>query len=894
MQVQGKFKRLPNGEIYCGAEGTKRMELGMFGRSICKAILSFVGTMVSNTHYSFGMDPNDPDFENPHLVAPLFSSMDKIVITPPGEELPPLGVPFVEDLAFRKHRLKTKSVSECPINIENTYSMSVNTANLDLITWNVVGVPMMRPMDLRSIIGDCDVKLVAYELPKDVVKSFPDTHPQRRLNNVFSLAMSPIAPGNVVEVASEDEEGNEGGVGDVDVVGVGASDDDDDEEDANCDDEEDEEDVTVNPPDEDETFPDETIATFAPNRTSKRRSVLNFFKRKVNDLSIPAVSDVPECSGDYANRDMELESHGDAEYCPACIEIADNRRESRRRIIYMVPWDEPGDAGDGAANYGSGAGGNNKKLAGLTGLFKSSVYNTAASAASAVEGGEICKNMRFRPYSDFSRLLTASMPPIPKLHFNRRILLAEKRRRQVVQTMREHAQRKNESQVCTSATSQNIVRLLNPYREYDLKFLEGFKAVSKKSRAGSMSISAYEGYVCIAQSRRHWSQEYLIVDKTDLKLVRVPFSRRPSVILRVPMSSIIAVTTLSSSVFPFKKQFAFFEVETVHRVFTFLVGTEKHRQDWMQAFTFFLGKKIVDESSKYELIKGLSYDSSNLTHANTAESNLNSSGEHSKHNEHEKPYLARPTNCWKLRKRRILNYRRIVFNHPKQTGSSSDESSTKPASYSNNFGDKSPCELVESVLEKAFVLGKYMNNNSLTSNSAFFKSLTSPGGKFRTESFSGINQGDFSSIMPLWMRFLDGVSHLQTVDTSSLNPREKCCFFLNLYHLMVLHGSIVLGPPQSWAGWGSFFNTVTYLVGYDMISLIELEHNILRSCMSRPAGVLSKLSTPHANYPEFALTSRDFRLNFCINNGSCTMPDAVFIYKPDILDSQLDLVCICA
>jgi len=29
VQVQGKFKKLPTGEIYVGAESTKKMELGM-------------------------------------------------------------------------------------------------------------------------------------------------------------------------------------------------------------------------------------------------------------------------------------------------------------------------------------------------------------------------------------------------------------------------------------------------------------------------------------------------------------------------------------------------------------------------------------------------------------------------------------------------------------------------------------------------------------------------------------------------------------------------------------------------------------------------------------------------------------------------------------------------
>ena len=62
--------------------------------------------------------------------------------------------------------------------------------------------------------------------------------------------------------------------------------------------------------------------------------------------------------------------------------------------------------------------------------------------------------------------------------------------------------------------------------------------------------------------------------------------------------------------------------------------------------------------------------------------------------------------------------------------------------------------------------------------------------------------------------------------------------------------------------------------------------------MSRPSDVLSKISTPQSHFPEFALSSRDFRLNFCINNGSESMLKIVPVYTPRELDSQLDIVSI--
>jgi len=96
VQVQGRFKRQPTGEIYVGAgiyillarillstnssqisaphtitftirfvtiDITKKMEMGMLTRSMCRMALKFVGTMVNDLHYSFGDVPNSKDWE---------------------------------------------------------------------------------------------------------------------------------------------------------------------------------------------------------------------------------------------------------------------------------------------------------------------------------------------------------------------------------------------------------------------------------------------------------------------------------------------------------------------------------------------------------------------------------------------------------------------------------------------------------------------------------------------------------------------------------------------------------------------------------------------------------------------------------------------------------------
>ena len=51
----------------------------------------------------------------------------------------------------------------------------------------------------------------------------------------------------------------------------------------------------------------------------------------------------------------------------------------------------------------------------------------------------------------------------------------------------------------------------------------------------------------------------------------------------------------------------------------------------------------------------------------------------------------------------------------------------------------------------------------------------------------------------LWIELMDGVSLLQSCSADGIDPEsdQALCMFLNLYHLMVIHSSLVMGPPCS-------------------------------------------------------------------------------------------------
>jgi hypothetical protein len=138
--------------------------------------------------------------------------------------------------------------------------------------------------------------------------------------------------------------------------------------------------------------------------------------------------------------------------------------------------------------------------------------------------------------------------------------------------------------------------------------------------------------------------------------------------------------------------------------------------------------------------------------------------------------------------------------------------------------------------------------------------------------------------------FLDCAAALKDADAYTLNEEERLAFFLNVYHIFIMHAYIVLSPPDSSLNWINYFNTIAFQVSDDIFSLAELEHNIIRAEMSNPSQFLSRFVLPKSHYA-FALTHPDFRINFALNPGSLSMPSScVPLYKPEQLDHQLNAV----
>jgi len=158
IQIQGRFKYVPSGTVWCGFEVTEEMKLGLVSKGLCNLLLRLVSkTVPGDMHFSFGDTKNE---ELPHISFPAWTLFDKVVVTKPGEEPPPLGEVLPE--SAKESSARKRSASTGDWNTEDTYSFSYHSMYLDLPIWHVVNLPT-SDIDLKSFWRDSLLRIVVYE-----------------------------------------------------------------------------------------------------------------------------------------------------------------------------------------------------------------------------------------------------------------------------------------------------------------------------------------------------------------------------------------------------------------------------------------------------------------------------------------------------------------------------------------------------------------------------------------------------------------------------------------------------------------------------------------------------------------------------------------------------------
>eukprot|EP01032_Pedospumella_encystans_P010838 gene10838-12651_t len=195
LQVQGKFKRVPDGPIFFGGEITKKMELGMITRGICGGLLQMGRAVNAYMHHSFGDTKN---VELPHITGPFWSSVDRLNITPVGQTPPPFLESFPEDAKARAAR---KANPEYTVNVDlgATYSFSLKTSKMDLEEWAIATSSYTKSMNLSMFWADADLRFVCYCVPANAPgieynsHGLPKLHPQDKISHFFSLEVQHIS-----------------------------------------------------------------------------------------------------------------------------------------------------------------------------------------------------------------------------------------------------------------------------------------------------------------------------------------------------------------------------------------------------------------------------------------------------------------------------------------------------------------------------------------------------------------------------------------------------------------------------------------------------------------------------------------------------------------------------
>ena len=146
--------------------------------------------------------------------------------------------------------------------------------------------------------------------------------------------------------------------------------------------------------------------------------------------------------------------------------------------------------------------------------------------------------------------------------------------------------------------------------------------------------------------------------------------------------------------------------------------------------------------------------------------------------------------------------------------------------------------------------------------------------------------------------FLDNTVDLKQVnlDDIDFDSNQALCFFVNVYHVLLLHSRLVLETPNK-STWAAYYHRACYEIGDDIFSLAEIEHCVLRGgSLSTYDHKKIKSISRHAAQPPpesdshyaYALGISDKRAHFLLNNGSISHPHTIFLLTSNNFDVQLD------
>lgn len=189
-QYQVKLKKKPeNKDLFYAIQWEEPVKMGIIQRTFIAAILAFLKRTRPTVHYSTtGSERNEEgSFQKPHLANFIEVGLDRVVTTKPGDTPPELGGEIEEDLEH--YKLRKAGKVKIDFNTEDTYTFALWNANVDWISWKVVGVPGISSFDLKNVLGNQSLSILLYMLDKDRGNTH---HFQKDIETIVHLEMSSI------------------------------------------------------------------------------------------------------------------------------------------------------------------------------------------------------------------------------------------------------------------------------------------------------------------------------------------------------------------------------------------------------------------------------------------------------------------------------------------------------------------------------------------------------------------------------------------------------------------------------------------------------------------------------------------------------------------------------
>lgn len=144
------------------------------------------------------------------------------------------------------------------------------------------------------------------------------------------------------------------------------------------------------------------------------------------------------------------------------------------------------------------------------------------------------------------------------------------------------------------------------------------------------------------------------------------------------------------------------------------------------------------------------------------------------------------------------------------------------------------------------------------------------------------------SLSPLWQHFKVMVADLQEADLKHLTRDQRLAFFINIYNVLVIHGTVVRGVPDSMYSRYRFFSTVSYMMGGCTYSLNDIENGMLRNNRRSMGTLYMKPFSSSDHRLDFSINPVDARIHFALNCGAKSCPP-IKTFSADEVDVQLDL-----